>query len=237
MVRSPGSLGTDRVRRSRLVKRRSDRKLDHRYRSDRTCYHDGAHRRYFRHFLHHQAELHRRSGLCTARSLATALPPPLLPSSAGPANTTYGENTGVLALSKVYDPRVIRIAAVFAIILSFSPKFAAVVELIPTAVHRRRFLHPLRYDLRYRYPQPHRKPDRLFQEPQPHHHGCHLGLRAQRRSHSDQCNRKDHLPCRCFDYPASFSTSSSRAAIMLKRPKKAATRFRKETPTTFKRLL
>ncbi len=52
----------------------------------------------------------------------------------GPANTTYGENTGVLALSKVYDPRVIRIAAVFAIILSFSPKFAAVVELIPTAV-------------------------------------------------------------------------------------------------------
>ena len=52
----------------------------------------------------------------------------------GPANTTYGENTGVLALSKVYDPRVIRIAAVFAVILSFSPKFAAVVELIPTAV-------------------------------------------------------------------------------------------------------
>lgn len=52
----------------------------------------------------------------------------------GPANTTYGENTGVLALSKVYDPRVIRIAAVFAVILSFSPKFAAVVNLIPTAV-------------------------------------------------------------------------------------------------------
>ncbi|MDY3929110.1 MAG: uracil-xanthine permease family protein [Clostridia bacterium] len=52
----------------------------------------------------------------------------------GPANTTYGENTGVLALSKVYDPRVIRIAAVFAVILSFSPKFAAIVNLIPTAV-------------------------------------------------------------------------------------------------------
>ena len=52
----------------------------------------------------------------------------------GPANTTYGENTGVLALSKVYDPRVIRIAAVIAVILSFSPKFAAIVELIPTAV-------------------------------------------------------------------------------------------------------
>ena len=52
----------------------------------------------------------------------------------GPANTTYGENTGVLALSKVYDPRVIRIAAGLAVILSFSPKFAAVIELIPTAV-------------------------------------------------------------------------------------------------------
>lgn len=37
----------------------------------------------------------------------------------GPANTTYGENTGVLELSKVYDPAVIRIAAVLAVILSF----------------------------------------------------------------------------------------------------------------------
>ncbi len=52
----------------------------------------------------------------------------------GPANTTYGENTGVLALSRVYDPRVIRIAAVIAVLLSFSPKFAALVSLIPTAV-------------------------------------------------------------------------------------------------------
>lgn len=52
----------------------------------------------------------------------------------GPANTTYGENTGVLALSKVYDPRVIRLAAVYAIILSFSPKFDALVNSIPTAI-------------------------------------------------------------------------------------------------------
>ena len=50
-----------------------------------------------------------------------------------PANTTYGENTGVLALSKVYDPRVIRIAACFAIIFSFCPKFAALVSAMPTA--------------------------------------------------------------------------------------------------------
>lgn len=49
----------------------------------------------------------------------------------GPANTTYGENTGVLALSKVYDPRVIRIAACFAILLSFCPKFAALISTIP----------------------------------------------------------------------------------------------------------
>lgn len=52
----------------------------------------------------------------------------------GPANTTYGENTGVLALSKVYDPVVMRIAACFAIILSFSPKFAAVVSSIPASI-------------------------------------------------------------------------------------------------------
>ncbi len=50
-----------------------------------------------------------------------------------PANTTYGENTGVLALTKVYDPRVMRIAAVFAIILSCVPKIAFVIESIPTA--------------------------------------------------------------------------------------------------------
>ena len=50
-----------------------------------------------------------------------------------PANTTYGENTGVLALSKVYDPKVIRIAAVLAILFSFSPKFAAIVRSMPTA--------------------------------------------------------------------------------------------------------
>ena len=52
----------------------------------------------------------------------------------GPANTTYGENTGVLELSKVYDPRVIRIAAVFAIILSFIPKFSAVISTMPSAI-------------------------------------------------------------------------------------------------------
>ena len=52
----------------------------------------------------------------------------------GPANTTYGENTGVLALSKVYDPRVVRLAAVYAIILSFSPKFDALVNSIPAAI-------------------------------------------------------------------------------------------------------
>ena len=52
----------------------------------------------------------------------------------GPANTTYGENTGVLELSKVHDPRVIRIAAIYAIILSFSPKFAAVIGSMPSSI-------------------------------------------------------------------------------------------------------
>ncbi len=52
----------------------------------------------------------------------------------GPANTTYGENTGVLALTKVYDPAVIRLAAFIAIILSVIPKFDAFVNTIPTAI-------------------------------------------------------------------------------------------------------
>ncbi|MEG0769869.1 MAG: uracil-xanthine permease family protein [Ruthenibacterium sp.] len=52
----------------------------------------------------------------------------------GPANTTYGENTGVLALTKVYDPRVMRIAAVFAVFLSFFPKFGAAIQTIPAAI-------------------------------------------------------------------------------------------------------
>ena len=51
----------------------------------------------------------------------------------GPANTTYGENTGVRALSKVYDPKVVRMAALFAMLLSFSPKFAALIVAMPSA--------------------------------------------------------------------------------------------------------
>ena len=52
----------------------------------------------------------------------------------GPANTTYGENTGVLELSKVYDSSVIRIAAVYAIIISFIPKLSALIGTMPTAI-------------------------------------------------------------------------------------------------------
>ena len=52
----------------------------------------------------------------------------------GPANTTYGENTGVLVLSGVHDPRVVRLAALYAVVLSFSPAFAALVSSIPSAI-------------------------------------------------------------------------------------------------------
>ena len=52
----------------------------------------------------------------------------------GPANTTYGENTGVLELSKVHDPKVIRLAAVYAIILSFIPKMADIIGTMPSAI-------------------------------------------------------------------------------------------------------
>ena len=52
----------------------------------------------------------------------------------GPANTTYGENTGVLELSRVHDPRVIRIAAVFAIIVSFIPKVSTLISTMPSSI-------------------------------------------------------------------------------------------------------
>lgn len=52
----------------------------------------------------------------------------------GPANTTYGENTGVLELSCVYDPRVVRLAAVYAILLSFSPKVAECIGSLPASI-------------------------------------------------------------------------------------------------------
>ncbi|VYU43111.1 uracil permease [Clostridium tertium] len=52
----------------------------------------------------------------------------------GPANTTYGENTGVLAITKNYDPSILRLTAVFAILLSFVDKFGATIRTIPSSV-------------------------------------------------------------------------------------------------------
>jgi uracil permease len=52
----------------------------------------------------------------------------------GPANTTYSENTGVLAVTKVYDPKILRIAAVYAIILSLVGKLGAILQTIPVPV-------------------------------------------------------------------------------------------------------
>ena len=52
----------------------------------------------------------------------------------GPANTTYGENTGVLAITKNYDPSILRLAAVFAIVLAFVSKIGAVLNSIPVPV-------------------------------------------------------------------------------------------------------
>ena len=65
----------------------------------------------------------------TGDGLATAM----AAAFGAPANTTYGENTGVLALTKVYDPRVIRIAAILAVIFAFCPKFEALIACMPTA--------------------------------------------------------------------------------------------------------
>lgn len=52
----------------------------------------------------------------------------------GPANTTYGENTGVLAITKNYDPSILRLAAIFAIILGFVGKLSGVLNTIPVPV-------------------------------------------------------------------------------------------------------
>jgi uracil permease len=52
----------------------------------------------------------------------------------GPPNTTYSENTGVLAVTKVYDPRVLRIGAIFAILLGFIPKFGGFLQDTPLPV-------------------------------------------------------------------------------------------------------
>ena len=52
----------------------------------------------------------------------------------GPANTTYGENTGVLAVTKVYDPAILRIAACFAIVLGLIGKFGVILQTIPQPV-------------------------------------------------------------------------------------------------------
>jgi uracil permease len=52
----------------------------------------------------------------------------------GPPNTTYSENTGVLAVTRVYDPMVLRFAAVFAIILGFIPKFGGLLRTVPVSV-------------------------------------------------------------------------------------------------------
>ncbi len=52
----------------------------------------------------------------------------------GPANTTYGENTGVLVLSRVYDPNVIRLAAIYAVVLGFIPKMAEIIGSMPAAI-------------------------------------------------------------------------------------------------------
>lgn len=66
----------------------------------------------------------------TGDGLATALAGCI----GGPANTTYGENTGVLELSKVYDPRVIRLAAIYAVIISFIPKLSDLIGTMPASI-------------------------------------------------------------------------------------------------------
>ncbi|MCL2171131.1 MAG: uracil-xanthine permease, partial [Defluviitaleaceae bacterium] len=52
----------------------------------------------------------------------------------GPASTTYGENVGVVALTRVFNPRVVALAAIYAAVLGFSPLFASVIYSVPDAI-------------------------------------------------------------------------------------------------------
>ena len=139
----------------------------------------------------------------------------------GPANTTYGENTGVLALSKVYDPRVVRLAAVYAIILSFSPKFDALVRH-----RRRRQLHPLRHDLRGRCAQHRGESGRPHQVPQPHHRGGHVrqrpGLQSDRRRDLHRRRRGRHPLRSCHRGPVRRDPQrrSARQRLCLRRQRR-----------------
>ena len=120
-----------------------------------------------------------------------------------PANTTYGENTGVLALTRVFDARVVRIAACCAIVLSFSPKFAAVIGAMPSCVIGGVSLvlygmisavgvrnRALRHDLGRRRAQSRRKPRRLPEKPQ-RARSRHRARAVYR--HRLQRSRRNHL--------------------------------------------
>ena len=95
--------------------------------------HDGAHRRYVRDFLDRGARTIIADPGLHRSLLGDGLATTLAALFGAPANTTYGENTGVLALTKVYDPRVVRLAACIAVVFSFCPKFAALVSCMPSA--------------------------------------------------------------------------------------------------------
>ena len=91
--------------------------------------HDGARRQHRRRRGDHRQKLYQQPRALHRTLLGDGLATSLAGLFGGPANTTYGENTGVLALAAYYDPRVMELPAVFAVALSFIPKFG---ELIPT---------------------------------------------------------------------------------------------------------
>ena len=117
-----------------------------------------------------------------------------------PANTTYGENTGVLALSRVYDPRVIRIAAGLAVLLSFCPKFAALISAMPVATMGgvSMVLYGMISAVGVRNVVENKRG--LYQQPQRHHRGPDNGTRhrnhLQRGGRRQDRQRKPLRPCR-----------------------------------------
>ena len=93
--------------------------------------------------------------------------------------TTYAENIGVMAVTKIYSTLIFVIAAIVAIALGFSPKFGALIGTIPWAVLGGLAIVPVRPDRRDGCPHLGREQGRLQQQPQPHHGGrsAHDGCR------------------------------------------------------------
>ena len=123
----------------------------------------------------------------------------------GPANTTYSENTAVLAATGNYNPASLRLAALIAIAVSFLGKAIRVIEAVPHLCAGRRLHRAVRYDFLRRPANPGGKQGGLHQKPQPLHRGRHAGAGHRRRGDRRAgLYHQRHRPGYPGGYPAQF---------------------------------